>query len=445
MTFDARGISHRWVVLIGLFFFMAINFADKALMGLAAEPIMRDLHLTHAEFGRIAASFFILFSVSSLLVSLLADRIRTRWLLFAMAVVWSLSQVPLLLYTMPATLVASRVLLGASEGPAFPVALHSLYKWFPDRERAVPSALMTLGSAFGLGIVAPGITAIIVTFGWHSAVSMLAIIGLVWSVIWLWIGKEGPLDAPGHGAAAPQPGAAAGSSGKLPLRMLLLARTSIGSNLNGFAAYALLTMSTIWLPSYLVRVAGYSMTQVGWIVVVPAFAQMIAAPLLGWWSQRLMARGVRSRHARGTLGSLMVVASGAALVLMSTLSAGPLLIASLTVAFSLAAFTFTAGPLLAGEIAPPAQRGGLLGITVCVSTLAGFATPAVMGHVIDHAANPLAGYRMGMMLAGAFAVVAGLLGAYLIDPAFDLRRFAAYVAARNDQRGPCVPLPSGKH
>jgi hypothetical protein len=38
-------------------FFLAINFADKALMGLAAEPIMRELGLTHTQFGRIAASF----------------------------------------------------------------------------------------------------------------------------------------------------------------------------------------------------------------------------------------------------------------------------------------------------------------------------------------------------------------------------------------------------
>jgi len=444
MTFDARGAGHRWVVLIGLFLFMAINFADKALIGLAAEPIMRDLHLTHAEFGRIAASFFIFFSAASFLVSLLADRVQTRWLLFAMAVIWSISQVPLLIVATPAMLMLSRVVLGASEGPAFPVALHSLYKWFPDHERAVPSALMTIGAAFGAGIVAPGITAVIVAFGWHAAVMMLAVIGLVWSVIWLKIGKEGPLGATAHGAAASHSGAATDLPEKLPLRMLLLARTSIGSNLNGFAAYALLTMSTIWLTSYLVRVAGYSLQQVGWIVVLPAFAQMIASPTLGWVSQHLRARGVSSRHARGTLGALAVATAGAALMLMSTLSASPLLIASLTIAFSLGSFAFTAGPLLAGEIAPPAQRGSLLGITVGMATLAGFATPAVMGHIIDHAINPLAGYRMGMMLAGSFAAVAGLVSACLIDPASDLRRFTAYAADSGRRSGAGAPLPSAE-
>jgi hypothetical protein len=58
MQLSTRDIRHRWVVVTGLFFFLAINFADKALMGLAAEPIMRELGLTHTQFGRIAASFF---------------------------------------------------------------------------------------------------------------------------------------------------------------------------------------------------------------------------------------------------------------------------------------------------------------------------------------------------------------------------------------------------
>jgi MFS family permease len=90
---------------------------------------------------------------------------------------------------------------------------------------------------------------------------------------------------------------------------LIFSRTSLGSFLSAFSAYVLLTIATIWLPSYLVRAAGYTMTQVGLIVVVPAFVQMLSMPLLGWWSQRLQVRGVSSRVARGVLGAAMVVAS----------------------------------------------------------------------------------------------------------------------------------------
>jgi MFS family permease len=443
MTLVTHGNGRRWMIVAGLFFFLAINFADKALIGLAAEPIMRELHLTHAAFGRIAASFFTFFSVSALLVGLLANRIKARWLLLVMAIVWSVSQVPLLLYAAPATLIASRVLLGASEGPAYPVAVHALYKWFPDHERTVPSAILTIGAAFGAGFIAPAITAVIVAYGWHAAFQVLAIVGLVWSALWWWLGQEGPLDG--------QTAHAEGTSGridalpaKLPLSTLLLARTCIGCDLSGFAAYVILTVATVWLPSYLVRVAGYSLTQVGWIVVLPAFGQMIASPLLGGWSQRLVARGVSSRHARGTLGAAAVVVSGAALAVMPLLAAGPLLIGAVAVAFSLASFTFVTGVTLAGEITPPAQRGGVLGINICITTLAGLVTPAVIGQVIDQAANPLAGYRTAMMVAGLFSVAAGLVAACLIDPAADRRRF---IARAEGDRAACLatPLAPGEH
>ncbi|WP_322004940.1 MFS transporter [Paraburkholderia tropica] len=433
MTFETHARAQRWLIVAGLFFFLAINFADKALIGLAAEPIMRELNLTHGQFGRIAASFFTLFSISALLVGLLSNRVKTRWLLLAMAVTWSISQVPLLLYAAPATLVLSRVLLGASEGPAFPVAVHALYKWFPDRERAVPSALLTIGASFGAGLIAPLITTVIVAFGWRAAFQLLAVVGLVWSALWLWIGKEGPLG--GHDdarAVATQGGAGAIYPERIPLRALLLSRTCIGSDLAGFAAYVILTVATVWLPSYLVRVAGYSLTQVGWIVVLPAFGQMVSSPLLSWWSQRLMARGVSSRHARGTLGAVAVVASGIALVLMPRLGAGPLLIATVTVGFSLASFTFVSGMTLAGEIVPAAQRGGVLGINICIATLGGLVTPAVIGYVIDHAASQAAGFQTGMLLAGAFAIAAGLVAAVLIHPEADRERFAA--RARHEQR-----------
>ncbi|MBK3809889.1 MFS transporter [Paraburkholderia nemoris] len=430
MQLSTRDIRHRWVVVTGLFFFLAINFADKALMGLAAEPIMRELGLTHTQFGRIAASFFLLFSLSSLLVGLLSDRVKTRWLLLAMAVVWSVSQAPLLLAAVPTTLVMSRILLGASEGPAYPVAIHSLYKWFPDAERTLPTALLTIGAAFGAGFIAPVITAIIVNFGWRAAFLALAVVGLVWSAVWLAIGREGPLESAGDRAPGALVAQVASLEEKIPLRVLLLSRTCLGCNLSGFAAYVVLALSTIWLPSYLVRVAGYSLMQVGWIVVLPAFGQMVMAPLLGWWSQRLMKRGIASRHARGTLGAAAVVVSGGALLLMPALPPGAALIAAVTVGFSLASFAFTTGVALAGEVVPARQRGGVLGINICLATLAGLITPAVMGQIIDMAGDPLTGYRLGIALAGGFAVVAGIASACLVDPAGDRRRFASLASTR---------------
>jgi hypothetical protein len=40
-----------------LFLFMVINFADKAVVGIAAVPIMDELHLGPREFGPLGSSF----------------------------------------------------------------------------------------------------------------------------------------------------------------------------------------------------------------------------------------------------------------------------------------------------------------------------------------------------------------------------------------------------
>jgi ACS family D-galactonate transporter-like MFS transporter len=128
-TADAAG---AWITVALLILFMLINFADRAVLGLAAVPIMRELGLSHSEFGLIGASFFTFFSLGAVVVGFLVNRVSTRWVLAALALSWSLCQLPLLLPLSVAALVANRVALGLSEGPAYPVALHAAYKWFPS-------------------------------------------------------------------------------------------------------------------------------------------------------------------------------------------------------------------------------------------------------------------------------------------------------------------------
>jgi hypothetical protein len=51
-----------WTAVVLVFLFMLINFADKAVIGLASVPIMRDLRLDHRQFGLLGSAFFLLFS-----------------------------------------------------------------------------------------------------------------------------------------------------------------------------------------------------------------------------------------------------------------------------------------------------------------------------------------------------------------------------------------------
>ena len=124
---------------------MVINFADKSVIGLSSGPIMSEMALTNAQFGTLGSAFFLLFSISGVAGGFLANKIRTKPLMSLMAVLWAVSVLPISLVSSFPLLLGSRLVLGAAEGPAFPIAVHSVYKWFPDKQRALPTSVVPGG------------------------------------------------------------------------------------------------------------------------------------------------------------------------------------------------------------------------------------------------------------------------------------------------------------
>jgi ACS family D-galactonate transporter-like MFS transporter len=151
-------------------------------------PVQRAHHarprFDNTQFGTLGSAFFLLFSLSGILVGFAANRVRTKVLMLGMALVWALALLPMIWVSSFALLLAGRVILGAAEGPSFPVALHAVYKWFPDSQRALPTSIVACGAAVGTGLIAPVITWIIVHHGWHAAFGTLGLLGLAWAAIW---------------------------------------------------------------------------------------------------------------------------------------------------------------------------------------------------------------------------------------------------------------------
>jgi MFS family permease len=413
-----RGFDKRaWIVVAMLFAFMLINFADKAILGLAAGPIMQELKLTHTQFGQVGSSFFLFFSLSAIVVGFVVNRVQTKWALAVMAAAWALIQLPMLMVVGLPFLMANRIILGAGEGPAYPVALHASYKWFPNEKRPLPTSVIALGGAFGTGVVAPGITYVILNYSWHAAFGLLGVLGLVWVMVWLVVGREGPLSAnAGHAADT--------GAIHLPYARLLTCRTVVGTMVVGFCAYWLLTLAVVWLPNYLVKGAGYSPTATGWIVTLPAFSQIIFSPAICTLSERLKLREVSSRVSRAVLASSCVLVAGILTFALPQVAPGAVQIAIITLAFSVGAVIFALGHVMVAEVTPVGQRGAMLGILNAVMSLAGIFAPLAMGMVVDVGINDADGFRTGFMIAGALVVVGSMLGLLLINPEADLRRFS---------------------
>jgi MFS transporter, ACS family, D-galactonate transporter len=417
------------MIVVLVFLFMLINFADKAVVGLSSTAIIKELHLTRAQFGALGSAFFLLFSISGVVVGFLANRLKTRGIMLVMSIVWALALLPMAGSVSYVVLLASRVILGAAEGPAFPIALHAVYKWFGDKRRAVPTSVVACGAAFGTGVVAPLITWIIEHYSWHAAFGTLAAVGAVWALAWALFGQDGPL---------------VGSSGtadalaRVPYRQLIFSRTALGVFVAGFAAYWMIALNIVWLANYLIKAVHLAPSSAAWVITLPAIMQMALAPCCAFVSQRLSQAGFTSRVARGVVGCVCVVTAGIAAACFAVLPPGAFKIVLIGIAFSIGSVIFTLGSTLIGEISPAAQRGAMLGITNSVHTLAGLIAPLAMGLIVDVGVDPVDGFRNGYMWAGGLVVALGLVALALIHPEADMKRFRAS-AARS------LPASAGAH
>ena len=396
-----------WRITFLLFLFMLVNFADKIVVGLAGVPIMTELKLQPEQFGLLGSSFFILFSTAAIIVGFIVNRIETRWVLLALALVWALAQFPMVGTVSFTTLVICRVILGAGEGPAFSVAAHAVYKWFPDEKRTLPTAILSQGSAFGVILAVPALNWVIVNHTWHYAFGALGVVGLMWAAAWLMFGREGPLV---HTAAM------AAAEPRIPYFKLLTSRTFIGCVAATFGAYWALSLGLTWFTPFIVKGLGFSQTDAGWISILPWVFGAVVVMLAGWISQVLMARGVSTRYARGVLGSVPLMVGGSILLFIPSVHGAGLQIALLVVGSGLCGSIYVVCPPMLGEFTPVSQRGAVISIYGAIYTLAGILAPTVMGSVIQRAAVPIDGYLTGFVINGVIMISSGLLGLLLLWP-----------------------------
>ncbi len=433
---DRATPAHRrraWLITAMIVTFMVVNYADKSVLGLAAVPVMAELHISNSTYGLISSSFFLLFSLSGLLVGFFSSRLSSRALLFAMALLWAVAQLPVLIVATVPTLVAGRVLLGAAEGPAASMSMHALYKWFPPERRGLPSALQIGGAALGTLLAAPAVTWLIIAFGWRSAFLALAVTSAVWSLVWWKVGHDGPYSD----SRRPRPAAAAPPvRHRLPYRRLLFTGTVLGSISSAFGASWALSLSQAWLPAYLRNQLGMTpQTAATTISAISAFS-LVLLLTVSPFVDALKVRGLSSRWSSGVLQGIAVCAAGVAMAAFPFVDAtGPCLLL-VAVAFGCTAVAIPLHYMTTAEVVPTGQRGAVFGIVAATGTLPGLIAPSLTGHLIDAAATPTAGYTTAFLLTAGVMLLAGAFAVVAIRPEHDARRLGLATESLARQKAP---------
>jgi hypothetical protein len=162
-----------------------------------------------------------------------------------------------------------------------------------------------------------------------------------------------------------------------------------------------LSLALSWQGAYLIKGLGLAQSSIGFLGALAAGSSAIEMLAAGWYSQRLLSRGVSSRLSRGILGGLSVVLGGAARAILPFVPGTLVKIALTTLGVALPSVIYVISNAVVGAITPPAQRCALLAIGAAVASSAGLLAPYVMGSVIESAMTPLDGFNTAFSYAGS--------------------------------------------
>ena len=416
----------RGRVLGFVFLLSVVTYLDRICIAAAAPFMMQDLHLTVFQMSVVFSAFTLAYSLFEIPTGWLGDTRGPRQVLTRIVVWWSGFTMLTGVARGYSSLVAIRFLFGAGEAGAFPNAARALSRWFPARERGRANGLLFLGSRVGGMLSAPVALLLIQRIGWRSSFVVFGALGLVWAAAWHAFYRNRPSEHPAMSASElawiEQDGARSEGAAATPWRAIFASRNLWAICAMYFSfGYGLYFYFT-WLPTYLIRVLGFSLLAGGLFAALPFVLAGIADVLGGLITDHLAAtRGLRV--ARCGLGFCAFLGSGF-LIFASTLALPPVAKAVL-LALSLASADLALGACWAVCLDVGADHAGV--VTGCMNTfgnLGGLVGPMVVGLAVERWQSwtfPL--------YATSFFYVVGALAWLAIDP---MRRITSVPGAPID-------------
>jgi MFS family permease len=385
----ARAGLGPWIVpLLGLMVF--VNYIDRGNLATAA-PLMKDeLGLTSTQIGLLTSAFFWTYTPGQIVAGWLAERFNAyRTLAFGLAL-WSLATLLTGFAGGFVAIFALRLVLGVGESAAFPCSSKMIAQHVAPTRLGAANAMLTQGAALGpaFGIFFGGL--LMAGLGWRTVFILFGAASFLWLVPWLLATRR-------QAVAAEAPDAGPAPSFAAILRRRELWGAALGHVAGNYGFYFVIS----WLPLYLVKARGFSVTQMATAGGFVYLAFGAAALVGGWLTDRWIAAGATGNRARKTV---FVVGNGlaAASLLVCPFAPDALALASLGIAgagFGLASpHLFAAAQTLAG----PRGAGKWVGLQNSFGNISGIVGPIVTGAIIDRTG----GYDAAFVVAAAVTLVA---------------------------------------
>ncbi|MDV8002578.1 MFS transporter [Rhodococcus sp. IEGM 1408] len=412
--------GRAWGMTGLVIFLYVINYADKAVLGIIAQPLAREFGMSSSQIGLVGSLFFVTFTVGGFLAGPLNKFLTLRWALLGLGLIWSVVMLPLVFTGTFVLLVVCRMLLGLAEGPSSALMHTAAYSWHPPAKRGLPGAFLAGSASVAKIALAPVLTLITVQWGWRAALISLSILGFVWMAFWLMGWKEGPYTSKavkaikGVGVAAD-----ASTEPSVPWRRILLTRTFLSCALMIAVVYALTTVVLTWLPSYFEVGLGFSALQAGSMFALPSIVGLVLMVSSGAVTDRLSGKGYRSRVVRIIVPAVGVLICGLVLVFLPSIGTPILAVAVVSIGYGFGAIAFPLINAAISELCPPQQTAGTMGVFLALMATGGLVAPYATGVIVDNAATAAQGYATSFQIIGVLGAIAAVLVLFLANPERD--------------------------
>ena len=411
---------YRWNIVLMLFLANAINYIDRSAMSVALPILNKRFELTPFESGLILSSFFVGYALFNFVGGYLADKVGPKKVMGAAMAVWSVF-CGLTAGTFNfVSLFLVRVFFGFGEGPITSTTNKTMNNWIPLKERATSVGICNGGAPVGGAISAPLVAFISLQYGWEASFVILAVVGIIWTLVWLKVAA----DKPEHIAAVSQAEVEeiyAGknqpvSSGneqkaeKVSLLSIIKQRRILCLLIGLFGYNYTLFFFLTWFPTYLVDARGLSIKEMGFAAMIPwiagAIGQLVGSVLIDFiyrktgkllWSRKVVLVSCLS------LAAICVGLTGLANSVMSAV-----ILMTIGICFLyLQATTYWA---IIQDIVPAERVGGTSGFIHGVANLSGILGPSITGWLVRSTGQ----YTTGFLLAAGLALIGAMCVAFFV-------------------------------
>ncbi|HZZ35626.1 MAG TPA: MFS transporter [Caulobacteraceae bacterium] len=398
-TVEAHRQTRTMLIVVLLAVAVFINYVDRGNLATAA-PLMKDeLKLSNTQMGLLLSAFFWTYTPGQILAGWLSERINAYRVLALGLALWAAATALTGLASAFSVLIALRLLLGLGESAAFPCSSKLLAEFLPQERLGWANGLIGAGLALGpaFGTLAGGL--FMAQVGWRASFILFGLVSVTWLVPWFFATRHASRLADAH-VAEPAPSFLA----------ILSKRAAWGASLGHFSANYSFYFVVSWLPLYLVKARGFTVTEMaelGGLIYLIYAASNLAT---GWLCDLWMRAGGSANRVRKSF--IVTGHAGVGACMAACAIGGPMMqIASLLLAAVFFGFNTPNIFAIAQTLAGPRAAGKWVGVQNCIGNTAGIIAPIVTGMVVDRTGQ----FVWAFAIAGVFGVT-GMIAWGLVIP-----------------------------